>query len=421
MWVMGVLTGLAPQGRFAEVVATLALLGLAAQARSQTFELLPLRLEEGTLEAQAVWSRAGLNRIELRPPSGWLRIEAGTQDLVGLRLGWDAARLGPVWVHVTGGVAKGSRSPLTYRNSAGASGPVPDGAALRVRSQASLGGLLLQDAGSFRLGLGLEVRREQLEVAADPGLRSRGRQTRFWWRAVATRLFPPLGGVRPFVALEGAAPLSRFSPEGSAYLGDLDHLGLPDNAHRGIAAATHAPRFQVSLAAGLRFGPRRAPLRWRTAAPPPCGDLAPQAPGAPFLAVAEVPTPRLEAPPSHSLPETEVLVLDDADLHFALNRWELPEEGLARVREAARRIQAADPQPRLRITGHSDSTGSRAHNLRLSRRRAQAVARVLAAEGLRIRPADIAGQGPDAPLAPNDTEAGRARNRRVEIRLETAR
>ena len=57
------------------------------------------------------------------------------------------------------------------------------------------------------------------------------------------------------------------------------------------------------------------------------------------------------------------------------------------AREAARRIQAADPQPRLRITGHSDSTGSRAHNLRLSRRRAQAVARVLA-------PIPTAGLGP---------------------------
>lgn len=70
----------------------------------------------------------------------------------------------------------------------------------------------------------------------------------------------------------------------------------------------------------------------------------------------------------------------------------------------------------FRLEGHTDSTGSAAHNLDLSRRRARSVARYLSerlgVEGDRLV---VAGYGAGRPLATNDTAEGRQRNRRVQI------
>jgi outer membrane protein OmpA-like peptidoglycan-associated protein len=74
------------------------------------------------------------------------------------------------------------------------------------------------------------------------------------------------------------------------------------------------------------------------------------------------------------------------------------------------------PGARLRVEGHTDNTGGRDVNMRLSRRRAETVANLLqerldlAAEDL-----EIVGHGPDRPLATNSTDEGRARNRRIDV------
>jgi outer membrane protein OmpA-like peptidoglycan-associated protein len=71
----------------------------------------------------------------------------------------------------------------------------------------------------------------------------------------------------------------------------------------------------------------------------------------------------------------------------------------------------------LVIDGHTDSTGSHQYNMGLSQRRAETVGRYLASQG--VAPVRMAtyGYGPDHPVATNDTEAGRAQNRRVELTL----
>ncbi len=71
----------------------------------------------------------------------------------------------------------------------------------------------------------------------------------------------------------------------------------------------------------------------------------------------------------------------------------------------------------LVIDGHTDSTGSRSYNLRLSEQRADTVGRYLISRG--VSPARVAtyGYGPDYPVAGNDTAEGRAMNRRVELTL----
>ena len=73
-----------------------------------------------------------------------------------------------------------------------------------------------------------------------------------------------------------------------------------------------------------------------------------------------------------------------------------------------------DPAMRLRLTGHTDTAGTRATNAPLSVRRADAVRTWLASQG--IDPARLAtdGRGQDEPIAPNTTEEGKALNRRVQ-------
>ena len=74
------------------------------------------------------------------------------------------------------------------------------------------------------------------------------------------------------------------------------------------------------------------------------------------------------------------------------------------------------PGGEVRIEGHTDDTGSRDANLRLSRRRAETVARVLEQEmGLESESVATEGIGPDRPIALNSTADGRARNRRIDV------
>jgi len=69
------------------------------------------------------------------------------------------------------------------------------------------------------------------------------------------------------------------------------------------------------------------------------------------------------------------------------------------------------------VYGHTDDTGSDAHNQDLSQRRAVSVATILANQGIDQRRFYIEGKGESDPIASNATETGRAQNRRVEIQI----
>lgn len=73
------------------------------------------------------------------------------------------------------------------------------------------------------------------------------------------------------------------------------------------------------------------------------------------------------------------------------------------------------PNSTVQIVGHTDSTGAAAYNVGLSERRARAVAGILTAGGVSGNRIAAVGMGASQPIASNDTEAGRAQNRRVEI------
>jgi outer membrane protein OmpA-like peptidoglycan-associated protein len=75
------------------------------------------------------------------------------------------------------------------------------------------------------------------------------------------------------------------------------------------------------------------------------------------------------------------------------------------------------PGSELLIVGHTDSVGTDAYNLGLSDRRAEAAATYLAAQGVSRSRIDARGLGETEPVTPNDSEAGRSRNRRVEVAI----
>jgi len=81
-------------------------------------------------------------------------------------------------------------------------------------------------------------------------------------------------------------------------------------------------------------------------------------------------------------------------------------------------ILAKYPDDRIRIQGHTDSTGSAAHDEELSLHRAQAVRDVLASRGVNPRQMLVEGAGAARPIADNSTAEGRAENRRVELYID---
>lgn len=73
---------------------------------------------------------------------------------------------------------------------------------------------------------------------------------------------------------------------------------------------------------------------------------------------------------------------------------------------------------RVAITGFTDSTGSKTHNLALSASRARNVMNYLSSNGLKAQSFVSEGLGSAEPVASNATAEGRAQNRRVEIRID---
>jgi len=126
-------------------------------------------------------------------------------------------------------------------------------------------------------------------------------------------------------------------------------------------------------------------------------------------AIASYQPPAPPAPPS-------IVTLDSMSL-FDPGKA-LLKDGSTRAIVGALELIRAHPHKRVIVAGHTDSTGTASGNLQLSLARAAAVRDWLAdASGIPATRFAIQGYGDTRPIAANDTDAGRARNRRVEITL----
>lgn len=103
-------------------------------------------------------------------------------------------------------------------------------------------------------------------------------------------------------------------------------------------------------------------------------------------------------------------------VNFQTGSSALTDDSYAALDQVAASL-VAYPEVRVEISGHSDNTGRRETNIRLSRERALAVKAYLASKGVDPGRMEAVGYGPDRPIATNTTPAGRAQNRRVELRV----
>jgi len=112
-----------------------------------------------------------------------------------------------------------------------------------------------------------------------------------------------------------------------------------------------------------------------------------------------------------------LLVHFDSDILFAIDSAALASASRATLGEVASVI-AEYPKTAVVVQGHTDSTGSEAHNQDLSERRAGAVESFLVNRGVSPERVAATGYGEGAPVASNETVDGRRQNRRVNILLK---
>jgi OOP family OmpA-OmpF porin len=136
------------------------------------------------------------------------------------------------------------------------------------------------------------------------------------------------------------------------------------------------------------------------------------------IAVAPPPAP----PPPQDAPQKQVKIRDNRieiseKIQFAYNKAEVLQVSFGLLDELAKVIQENPHVQKVSIEGHASNEGEDQHNLLLSKARAEAVRVYLISKGVAAERLSSAGHGESKPLASNDTEEGREKNRRVEFHI----
>lgn len=114
---------------------------------------------------------------------------------------------------------------------------------------------------------------------------------------------------------------------------------------------------------------------------------------------------------------TEEVLADIFDnLNFAFGKADIKEESLPYLDKLVDTLNKAKNWT-LEIQGHTDDKGSDAFNMKLSQNRADAVRNYLITKGVLADTITAIGFGESLPLVPNDSDANREKNRRVEFKI----
>ncbi len=114
----------------------------------------------------------------------------------------------------------------------------------------------------------------------------------------------------------------------------------------------------------------------------------------------------------------EAFASKQVSINFRTGEYQLDENAKYIIDKEFVEIAKAFGNARIRIEGNTDDVGSRESNIKLSQQRAQAVANYLIREhGMSPNRFIVVGNGPDKPVAPNTSEAGKAKNRRTDFEL----
>ncbi len=113
----------------------------------------------------------------------------------------------------------------------------------------------------------------------------------------------------------------------------------------------------------------------------------------------------------------EVTLSEDQG-NFKFGKAALPDEAKARLDEVVKQLKANPNGAFIEVEGYTDNVGSKAYNEKLGLERAEAVKRYLYEEHqIPLHRISVISYGPEKPIAPNKTKAGRAKNRRVVVKV----
>lgn len=112
------------------------------------------------------------------------------------------------------------------------------------------------------------------------------------------------------------------------------------------------------------------------------------------------------------------IVINLPDVLFAFDSSELTRSAENTVSDIAKALENQASGRVIAIEGHTDSMGTVSYNQRLSENRAKSVARQLSQEGIPRNKMVVRGYGKSRPIASNNSDSGRQRNRRVEVVVE---
>ena len=195
-------------------------------------------------------------------------------------------------------------------------------------------------------------------------------------------------------------------------------------------AETPSPPGSVAAADPVPPAPEHKPES--AAAPVPPATTAAAEAAQPSLSAPVAPPlpqrgPRFETaalPPSNIGPEADCVAAvrsaaGPVEVHFAHGRAKLDIQGKALIDRLIGALNTC-PDAALNVAGHSDASGQARRNLALSKRRARTVTGYMAHKGIDAGRLVAIGYGDQRPVAPNDTQANRAKNRRIEVAI-TAR
>jgi OOP family OmpA-OmpF porin len=144
---------------------------------------------------------------------------------------------------------------------------------------------------------------------------------------------------------------------------------------------------------------------------------APKAAPAPAPAAAPAPAPKAAAPAAPApQPPAASKVTYAADAFFDFDKAVLKADGKAKLDDLAGKVKAINLEVIIAV-GHTDSVGADAYNQKLSVKRADAVKAYLVTKGIEKNRVYTEGKGEKQPVADNKTDAGRSKNRRVEIEV----
>jgi OOP family OmpA-OmpF porin len=207
----------------------------------------------------------------------------------------------------------------------------------------------------------------------------------------------PVAILATVAALAGQSALAH--PVGKAtpgYVGDSNGMVVTDSSGNCVRTSSWTPALATEACdASL--------VSKKAAAPAPAPAIAEPAP-------APKPAPQ---------PVTEKVTLKAGAL-FDVNKADLKPAGKSELDALAAKLKDAQIE-QITVTGHTDSSGSKQLNQSLSENRAEAVKAYLVSKGLDGSRIDTKGAGDTQPVASNNTAAGRAQNRRVEIDIRAQR